>query len=66
MTLYSLIHNKKWLEEGYYPEPCPGPSVKSVFFDKEDPGLGINYDAVREMRNFLQDYFAKRGGSAAV
>lgn len=57
---------KKWLEEGYYPEPCPGPSVKSVFFDKEDPRLGINYDAVREMRSFLQDYFAKRGGSAAV
>ena len=52
---------KTWLEEGSYPEPCPGPTIKTVYIDKENPESGINYEAVREMRNFLQVYFQNKG-----
>lgn len=51
---------KTWLEEGLYPEPCPGPSVKRIYFDAEKSELGINYEAVREMRSFIQAYFQNR------
>ena len=50
-----------WLEEGLYPEPSPGPSVKTLYFDNENSELGINYNAVQHMRRFLQTYFAKKG-----
>ena len=36
LILDCLIENgadyKEWLEEGYYPEPCPGPSIRNVFW----------------------------------
>ncbi len=48
---------KTWREEGVYPEPCPGPSAQTLYFDAEDPDLGINFNACREMRSFLQDHF---------
>ena len=50
-----------WLEEGLYPEPSPGPSVKTLYFDNENSELGINYNAVQHMRRFLQTYFTKKG-----
>lgn len=52
---------KTWLEEGSYPEPYPGPAIKTVYLDKEEPESGINYEAVWEMRNFIQAYFQNRG-----
>ena len=59
-----LIENgadyKTWLEEGAYPEPCPGPSIKALYFDQENPESGINYEAGREMRRFLQAFFQNR------
>ena len=49
-----------WLEEGFYPEPSPGPSVKTLYFDNENSELGINYNAVQHMRRFLQTFEEKR------
>ena len=64
MILDLLIDNgadlKTWYEQGTFPEPCPGPSVKAVYFDKEDPESGIRYEAVKEMRDFLQEYFKNK------
>ena len=51
---------KAWREEGIYPEPCPGPSAQILYFDAEDPNSGINYNACREMRSFIQDYFSRK------
>ena len=50
-----------WFKEGSFPEPCPGPSIKSLYFDKEEADSGINYETVREMRSFIRAYFRKRG-----
>ncbi|MBR2806779.1 MAG: hypothetical protein IKE18_08380 [Oscillospiraceae bacterium] len=49
-----------WRKEGSYPEPCPGSSVQVLYFDSEDPGFGINYSSIREMRDLLQTYFSRR------
>lgn len=52
---------KTWAEEGLYTAPCPGPSIRSIYFDEERSELGIDYGTVREMRFFLQSYFRNRG-----
>ena len=49
-----------WREEGYYPEPYPGPDINTLFFDEEKPGSGIDYEAIRENRDILQTHFQKR------
>lgn len=49
-----------WREEGTYPEPYPGPSAQVLYLEAEKSDLGINYEAVREMRDFLQGYFLSR------
>ena len=51
---------KAWFEEGLYPEPCPGPSMKAIYLDKETSEPGINYEAVREMRSYIQAYVQNR------
>ncbi|MBR2741081.1 MAG: ankyrin repeat domain-containing protein [Oscillospiraceae bacterium] len=51
---------KAWRNEGTYPEPSPGTSAQLLYFAEEDPHSGINYDAVREMRNYIRSYFRNR------
>ena len=51
---------KSWQNEGTYPEPSPGTSAQLLYFAEEDPHSGINYDAVREMRNYIRSYFENK------
>ena len=55
------VDYEAWLAEGLYPKPCPGPSIKTLYFDNENPEMGIDYKAVQHMRSFLQAYFQKKG-----
>lgn len=51
---------KSWQNEGTYPEPSSGTSAQLLYFAEEDPHSGINYDAVREMRNYIRSYFENK------
>lgn len=47
-----------WCDGGYYPEPCPGPSIKSLFFDEYE--AVNNNEEYRQIKSFIRDYFASR------
>lgn len=45
-----------WLAGGYYPEPCPGPAIRELFWC--DPkSLEATNQTYQSMREFLHDYF---------
>jgi|GEM_PF-310482 len=48
-----------WLEEGYYPEPCPGASVRETFWcDLE--AVKVKNERYMSMREYLHKYFEKK------
>lgn len=46
---------KEWLSEGYYPEPCPGESVRDTFWCELEAGENYN-ERYMSMREFLHKY----------
>ena len=64
VLLKKLIDNGvdlvSWAERGYYPEPSPGPKSRVLFIEPIDDENGLNYDRIRNMRDFLQEYFGSR------
>lgn len=44
----------EWMEEGYYPEPAPGPSIRALFFEQPKPETQYIFDKQKEIREFLQ------------
>lgn len=63
LILDCLIENgadyMEWLEEGYYPEPCPGPSIRSVFWCELE-SIEVKNEKYMSMREFLHNYFDKK------
>lgn len=63
LILDCLIENgadyKEWLEEGYYPEPCPGPSIRNVFWCELE-SIEVKNEKYMSMREFLHNYFGKK------
>ena len=49
-----------WANRGYYPEPCPGPTSRSLFIDPSSPKNEFELERVQYIREFLQDYFKRR------
>lgn len=49
-----------WASRGYYPEPCPGPTSRSLFIDPSSPNNEFELERVQYIREFLQDYFKRR------
>lgn len=49
----------EWLEEGYYPEPCPGPSVKDTFWCDLEL-VKVKNERYLSMREYLHSYFSGR------
>lgn len=49
-----------WAHRGHYPEPCPGPSNKSMYIDDFVPGDETDIDRNKELRAFMQEYFRSR------
>ena len=49
----------EWLEEGYYPEPCPGPSVKDTFWCDLEL-VKVKNERYMSMREYLHSYFSDR------
>jgi len=49
-----------WANRGHYPEPCPGPSNKSMFLDDFIPGDKTDVDRNKNLRAYIQEYFKNR------
>ena len=49
-----------WANRGYFPEPNPGPTSKMILVDPEDPRKGFNYEKIRPLREFIQEYFDRK------
>lgn len=49
-----------WANRGHYPEPCPGPSNKSMFLDDFIPGDKTDADRNKNLRAYIQEYFKNR------
>ncbi|MBQ9233799.1 MAG: ankyrin repeat domain-containing protein [Lachnospiraceae bacterium] len=49
-----------WANRGYYPEPCPGPTSRSLFIDPILPENEFDISRIAILRDFLQEYFKSR------
>ena len=49
-----------WANRGYYADPYPGPTSRSLFIDPTSPDKEFEVVRVRSIREFLQDYFKSR------
>lgn len=62
-VLDHLIENgadyEAWLDGGYYPEPCPGPSIRTLFWGRLE-AEPVNNKEYMQMKLFLQNYFKLR------
>lgn len=66
IVLDCLIENgidyKVWLDGGYYPEPSPGQSIRTLFFDAIDieSEKSDNNEEYIQIKIFLQNFFKAR------
>lgn len=49
-----------WAKRGHYPEPCPGPSNKSMFIDEFVPTEDGTVDKTKNLRAVIQEYIQSR------
>ena len=48
-----------WLEDGYYPEPSPGPCIRELFLGNKEYTANAN-EEYKQTREFLQSFLANR------
>ena len=49
-----------WANRGYYPEPAPGPTSRSLFIDPIRIDNEYEIDRIQMLREYLQEYFNSR------